>query len=195
MHGFRLVVVGVGAALAVGCGGTELSPGGSDGGGDARGADAASGDGAIGTGSEGGLASGSCRSNADCTAIDGEPGVSCQSPDSRGGCVAMSVTACTNDAQCDGGDVCRSDPFAFANDSPTVCAPPCRSDAECSPLSQCTDDGHCLAYSCDTCPSYYSCEDGECTIPSCTTDAECPGGYCVDGACAGALGACQPECV
>jgi hypothetical protein len=191
----RVLLAGVGASLAIGCGGTEAISVAMDGGEDALGVDAASNDSGVDSGSDAGAPSGSCHSVADCPQVAGQGPEECLSPNARGGCVAMTTTGCTSDSQCDAGDVCRSDPWAGSNPSPTVCVPPCTGADECSPLDQCTGDGHCLPYTCESCPSYYSCLNGACTIPNCTTDSDCPGGYCVDGACAPSLGVCGSECV
>lgn len=110
--------------------------------------------------------------------------------------------SCSNDSQCSPGQVCRKDPsirIGELDPNGIVCTTPCTSDHECAPTDTCDDSGHCRARNCSECPSYYSCASGTCTIPSCSNDSDCPGGYCVSkssgsGICAGSLGSCRTWC-
>ena len=105
--------------------------------------------------------------------------------------------ACTDDSQCSAGQVCRKDPnvrIGELDPDGVVCALPCATDRDCAPTDKCESAGHCIARTCADCPSYFSCTSGTCVIPSCSTDPECPGGYCVDGICAGSLGVCRMTC-
>ena len=105
---------------------------------------------------------------------------------------------CTDDSQCSSGQVCRKD-FTTRVPDDLICAPPCVTDLGCAPTDKCDNSGHCRARTCAECPSYYSCASGTCVIPSCSTDNDCPGGYCVamisgTGTCSGSLGSCRMMC-
>lgn len=113
------------------------------------------------------------------------------------GLLCVPGVGCTDDSQCGGGEVCRADPTVSPGlPGPTglVCSPPCSSDLDCVPTDKCESAGYCQARTCAECPSYFSCASGACTVPSCSTDADCPGGYCVGGRCAGYLGVCRWVC-
>jgi hypothetical protein len=122
------------------------------------------------------------------------------SRDGGGGPTGLVCTApvlCTDDSQCGDKQVCREDPNK-AGWSPLItdllCSAPCATDLDCSPTHKCDGGGHCRARTCAECPMYFSCATGTCIIPSCSKDIDCPGGYCVNGSCAGSLGACQQHC-
>jgi hypothetical protein len=61
-------------------------------------------------------------------------------------------------------------------------------------LAQLGAGSACRTRTCDECPDYLACTNGACVIPNCSADSDCPGGYCVQGACAGSLGTCTPLC-
>jgi hypothetical protein len=107
---------------------------------------------------------------------------------------AQAVT-CTTDSECEGGQVCRTDPTIIVKESEApVCTEACKTNRDCAVTDACDDTGHCRARTCSECPSYFSCASESCAIRNCATDAECSGGYCVNGSCAGALGTCQMLC-
>jgi hypothetical protein len=115
---------------------------------------------------------------------------------------AQAYDECTTDSECDGASVCRENPSIPPNclmmngrgDSGLVCTAPCTTDSQCAPMDKCEDAGHCLLRTCAECPSYFLCASGACVIPYCSTDTDCPGGYCVNGRCAGLLGRCVHNC-
>jgi len=112
--------------------------------------------------------------------------------------VCTRAIACTGDGECGGGQVCRTDPTVppgWIYPSGLVCSAPCASDHDCAPTDKCESGGHCRARTCEECPSYLSCASGTCVVPSCVMDADCPGGYCVAGGCAGSLGVCRLQCL
>jgi hypothetical protein len=114
------------------------------------------------------------------------------------GCSLDSVV-CTEDSQCDAGTVCRSAVFVGNGGNcpgyeTLVCQAPCTSDGDCAPTDSCTADGHCAHRTSAECPSYFSFSNGTCTDPSCSSDTDCPGGFCVNGGCAVSLGACTIPC-
>ena len=108
------------------------------------------------------------------------------------------ATYCAQDADCGDGRVCRSfAPFVPAAEQTAagwVCRAPCTTDPDCAPTDKCDGAGHCQPRTCAECPSYYSCVTGTCVVTSCSADKDCPGGFCVNGVCDGALGICQPIC-
>jgi len=106
--------------------------------------------------------------------------------------------SCTDDSHCSGGQVCRKDRnirIGDLNPGGIVCAPPCIADVDCAATDKCESAGHCRARTCAECPSYFSCASGTCIIPSCSRDADCRGGYCVNKSCAGSLGNCRLFCL
>jgi hypothetical protein len=155
-----------------------------------------------------GDAAAACHSTSDCPGPDCfNEGYSCQGPyPTTWSCVCQERVPCMMDSDCDGGSVCRQDPTVFNSCvqgslqdggnfyDGLVCASPCTSDSQCAPTHKCEDAGHCVPRTCAECPSYYSCSSGTCVIPDCTTDTDCPGGYCVNGRCGAVLGFCHRNC-
>lgn len=147
--------------------------------------------------SDGGVPDGSCHNTSDCPG--GEDEVMCYGPVSLAEmCIACGQgSACTSDSQCHAGNVCSAggsgDFNVSCSDGGTFCFPACEADSECNYWQACTS-GHCVALPCDKCPAYLSCTSGACAPTTCTSDKECPGGFCVDGACFGTLGSCTAVC-
>ena len=138
----------------------------------------------------------SCHSDNDC---DVPNHFYCLGPYNyyTGGCLCENAPTCTQDAQCDAGAVCRNVTSGAGNChgyESLLCAAPCTSDGDCAPTDSCTADGHCAPRTCAECPSYFSCSTGACTDPTCSSDTDCLGGYCVLGSCAVSLGACTVPC-
>jgi hypothetical protein len=135
---------------------------------------------------------GGCRTSADCSGeFEGCSG------DYGGGCICDNGPSCTTDSECDAGRVCdyARDNSSCLPDGGLSCTSPCTIAEDCFIWQSCTDGGHCQARSCAECPSYLSCPaGGTCEAMSCASDADCPGGYCVNGSCQGTLGTCQQEC-
>jgi hypothetical protein len=96
-----------------------------------------------------------------------------------------------SDADCGAGLVCDVGPCGLA------CIPSCK-PAGCPTGEVCGANLHCQPQPCDVveirCPPYFICAPGQpgaqCLRQSCSSDPDCTGGFCVDGACYGALGMC-----
>lgn len=112
--------------------------------------------------------------------------------------VCIRAISCAQDAECSDGRVCRSFesfvPTAEQAATELVCRAPCTTDPDCAPTDRCDSSGHCQPRTCAECPSYFSCATRACVVPNCSADKDCPGGFCVNGVCAGALGVCYPRC-
>ena len=188
-----LSVLGGGAACTyLGCGGATdgattdpLADAGGDAAADAAGHDSGGGATPESTG---------CRSDADCSATVSD-GFStyCTRPLIQGSvfCEDAGTVACTADTECKTGQLCRD---GYEGPGRPICAPACTSDDECDLTETCSSDGHCLARTCDQCPPSFSCATGTCTVPDCSQDSDCAGGYCVDNMCSPMLGMCFEPC-
>ena len=144
------------------------------------------------------LGEGECRTEADCS-----DGTSCYDEDDPfyGDCEGAE-RACEGDGECGEGNVCAE----YQNDHPcnpgelsTRCVAACLDNAACLDGEQCdTATGHCVIWACAdgyTCPTYFSCtpdtEGTGCARDTCTDDAGCGEGWCVDGACFAEPGFCS----
>ncbi len=141
-----------------------------------------------------------------CTAIPAG------SADPRMMCAVAAATTCGTDGKCDGNGACRKYPAG------TVCAAGACAGSVATPPSTCDGSGMCTAPSATIACSPYRCASGvcpttcmndtDCVAPAscvgttcqlkplaatCTADAQCTGGHCVDGNCCdtGACGKCR----
>jgi hypothetical protein len=110
--------------------------------------------------------------------------------------ICVEMAGCTSNEDCVNykGTVCSTGAGAQAADGGPSCRPPCTSNDDCNYWESCQTDGICQPLPCETCPSYLSCTGGKCGPKSCTTDADCPGAYCVDDTCFATLGTCGGAC-
>ncbi len=136
-----------------------------------------------------------CRGASDCTAG------SCLQPGEQacGGACNPHPNDCTRDDDCrvaaGGAAVLVCDPVPCScNGGANACVPGCVTSADCDEGQTCTPaTGRCAATACGPaapCPLDFDCATGACHRRTCTTDVDCDG-FCVDGACHGALGACH----
>ncbi len=141
---------------------------------------------------------GACRSDADCTAGS----LQCYAPGESIGCgICMEpIALCATDADCDEGDVCfvYTPPCSCGGDA-SECRPRC-SASSCEEGETCDDvTGLCQPTRCNAgyaCPAHTECvtKGGDahgCERTSCTSDADCGCGACVEGRCYEALGFCS----
>jgi hypothetical protein len=140
--------------------------------------DCSGGEGYCGTGPSGYATCHQCASNDDCT----ETAPFCGPSDgSLGACRECRVTA-----DCELG-LCNEAGF---------CEPGCDSDDDCDPNDVCGAEQRCVRAPCTSnadCSAQATCTDQACYTKTCTTDAECSGGYCVSGVCRETPGFCQPD--
>lgn len=144
----------------------------------------------------GDLPPGTCHNDADC----GDPLLLCFHPGEAncGPCQADPME-CTEDAQCTP-DVCETFALicACSGDVGHECRPACTPDT-CPEDKVCDEGtGHCVYVSCDggpACPPLHDCVPGsggnDCVRWDCAADAECDGGFCVEGRCYDQLGNCE----
>jgi hypothetical protein len=111
----------------------------------------------------------SCQVDGDC-ALQGQSLVCDVATSLPGGCCPglTCVSACTTDSQCLEGYVCDPDHHCRAQT--------CSSDGDCGPNFVCPPTGGKGPAHCQRKP--------------CALAADCPLGYCVEGACYGSLGTC-----
>ena len=138
-----------------------------------------------------------CASNADClantTCVDPE------SPPSCGGTCNNDPPTCTNDAQCSvtGGPlaaICAVRNCACSGQ--LDCAPGCSEMNPCHTGIACNATTHrCEVVACATdveCPSTFRCGRSlSCVRKTCSGDAECGSGFCVNGLCFDGKGRCD----
>ncbi len=139
-----------------------------------------------------------CRSDADCTSS----GESCLAPGASHGC----GIPCSPDRQCESAGECAEGQLCVeyvasccGPDMPSSrCQDPC-TETSCPEGERCGVDGVCEPTPCEEgweCPEHTSCEGAGdahgCRRTTCTTDTDCAGGFCVNGACYSSLGACTP---
>jgi hypothetical protein len=135
-----------------------------------------------------------CRSTTDCIASFGSACKGSYDVWSCGPCLSDGPASCTADSDCAAGKVCQDTGIARCGRGPLVCAAACMNDSQCLPTYICTV-GHCQLRSCAQCLPQFGCTDTGCVLLSCQSDAECPGGYCVNATCQPSLGACTPVCL
>jgi hypothetical protein len=199
--GALLVLLLTGAVAIVACS-SSTSDGGAtdaDAGADAR-ADAAD-----SGGRDPNLPVGACRATADCsTGGGGVCGLQTLPAICNGRCdVNVYAAACTSDDSCaDAGPamVCSGP----STPGPCFCSPGgaipaaqcvkgCATNADCGPGLACGATHRCEAAPCTQpaeCGSAnLSCTAAHCAAKPCTSDGDCAG-YCVNGTCSAALGAC-----
>ncbi len=160
------------------------------------------------------LAAGQCRNDGnsgDCGSLS----ELCLPPDGFAGCgicysddmIDQSYRRCSADTDCGelgDGFVCRPlgldthtcDP---CSGNVSVCMLGCSADEQCDAAQVCKQH-RCVGLPCTNdgdCPMLYSCgpsADGpsRCSRRACQSDLDCPGGFCVEGACYSELGRCMP---
>lgn len=144
---------------------------------------------------------GDCRSDDDC--MGGTSWEYCLPPGEPPACGVgcMMMRDCEAHADCGEGSRCvqyRGGCCASTDPLSSRCLPAC-TEASCAEGERCNTEGICEPIPCSdgwSCPAYTSCTgtgDGHgCSRNTCATDADCAGGYCVNGACHPGLGTCTP---
>jgi hypothetical protein len=125
-------------------------------------------------------------------------GEECVAPGASPGCGVCRIDpVCNVDTDCGSGQVCDVAP-CVCNNNGRICIQACQSAKDCGAGDACTN-GHCVPLPCSNttqCPPYFDCvvpptsAAPQCQRRACSIDSECSGGFCVDGACYGALGMC-----
>ena len=135
-----------------------------------------------------------CRSSIDCP-----PRARCRTVDyvssqQCGACSDLYPDECQTDADCPARSRCSQTGPCGCGQRQYKCTPGgCKTDAECKAGWGCDADGHCVPIPCktdDACPAHFSCGAAGCARRACTSDAGCPGGYCVNRKCYAKLGSC-----
>lgn len=137
-----------------------------------------------------------CRQTSDCC-----PGQFCVPPGELmcGGVLQCPPVdaGCGAQSPCDAGLVCAPETMVPCCPPVPTCLPPCTATS-CGTGSVCGGDGRCAPLSCTQgfmCPAQTSCtpdggDEHGCLQHSCSRDADCAGGFCVDGDCQATLGTC-----
>jgi hypothetical protein len=153
-----------------------------------------------GQGGHGGsaLPVGACRTDADCP--DNMHGEFCWAPGESRGCGICGgppEPKCGSDADCasqGAASICDPIPCPCSPDD-KACHDGCTKDADCGVASVCGATHRCEPAPCGAgaaCPALFSCDPGgHCARTTCTTDAACGDGRCVNGACWEAFGQCD----
>jgi hypothetical protein len=103
---------------------------------------------------------------------------------------------CTTDTDCQGAGPKRiCEPITCTCAGEKVCVPGCATSGACAEGTTCSSSsGRCEATACASsadCPSLFTCSAGACSRKTCTADAACDDGFCVEGRCYGAWGRCE----
>lgn len=136
-----------------------------------------------------------CRDDADCA-----DGRSCWAPDACNvGDYEDPPDECVPGEPCGDGWVCALVPETCGVGPHQVCVEPCPARA-CADDERCDEvTGLCGAWMCTdgySCPPYTHCDpSGDarsgCVRDVCADDADCAGGFCVDGTCHATPGTCD----
>ncbi len=140
-----------------------------------------------------------CHNDSECTGGIGFE--TCSPPGATlcGGACRIPLDTCMNDSDCanttGGPFICEPVPCACSPDR--ECVPGCKDSSDCQTGFECGPDARCVPQSCAgvACPPNFACTttgtEKRCSRKTCTSDAGCGGGYCVNGACYGELGECH----
>jgi hypothetical protein len=92
-------------------------------------------------------------------------------------CTAAASTSCGNDGTCDGAGACRK--WATG----TACGVAACASGTLLPVPACNGAGTCVAGAPSSCGVYQCSATGASCKTSCTSDADCNGGFCSAGSC------------
>ena len=81
--------------------------------------------------------------------------------------------------------------FACSCTGTKTCTQGCATAADCRTGETCDGTHRCVAQPCGSCPAHFVCTSGACQRQTCTSDASCGSGYCVEGLCYDTLGMCS----
>jgi len=142
-----------------------------------------------------------CHDQKDC-----EPFETCLAPGEPAPCGICRhlEPECASDHDCPANTVCEWVTGSCLCEPVHRCIPRCDLPIA-SPLPPCAAgfvcdaSGHCIEQPCGApgpleCPMFFFCapDSGVCRRVSCANDADCAGGFCVEGLCYDALGTCMP---
>src|SRR5262249_41180739 len=136
-----------------------------------------------------------CRSDNDCMMQF----QTCFAPGESVGCGACMVPQhpCQADAECTAqGPTAICDIGLCSCMGEKDCIAGCASDTACPEGATCGADPPCQARTCTTpgdCPANFACTSNRCVRLTCTTDAACGGGVCVQGQCYSSFGFCSAQ--